>query len=165
MPQSTPPWTSARSLQRRIVSVRSPPSFEDLSCSPPQPASVPAVEDSLLATQAQIRRTVSFLIWPHQGNRCKICYESQKIPRMGSFLVLDHLAKAPFESLSELDISALTKKTVFLVILALGRRFSEVSGLSGLPSDIAKIQDGSYVLKFLPEFLAKNQNPSSPLPQ
>ena len=88
----------------------------------------------------------------------------RRYPEWDLFLVLDHLAKTPFEPLSELDISALTKKTVFLVTLALGRRSSEVNGLSGLPSDVARLQDGSFVLKFLPEFLAKNQNPSSPSP-
>ena len=36
--------------------------------------------------------------------------------------------------------------------------------LSGLGPDIATQRDGTYILKFLPEFLAKNQNPSDPSP-
>lgn len=51
----------------------------------------------------------------------------------------------------------LTLKTVFLVALASGRRASEVNALSGLSEDVAYERDGTLVLKFLPEFRAKNQ--------
>ena len=36
--------------------------------------------------------------------------------------------------------------------------------MSGLPQDIAREPDGSLSLKFLPEFLAKNQQPGDPSP-
>jgi hypothetical protein len=55
-------------------------------------------------------------------------------------------------------------KTFFLVCLALGRRVSEVHGLSGLPSDVAFEADGSVSVRFLPEFVAKNQVPGDPSP-
>ena len=48
--------------------------------------------------------------------------------------------------------------------LASGRRCSEVHALSGLPSDVAFEPDGSVSLRFLPEFLAKNQLPGVPSP-
>jgi hypothetical protein len=57
-----------------------------------------------------------------------------------------------------------TVKTAFLVLLASGRRASEVTGLSGLSSDVAFEADGSVSLRFLPEFRAKNQRPSDPSP-
>ena len=58
----------------------------------------------------------------------------------------------------------LTLKTVFLVTLALDRRVSEVSALSGLPQNMRKERDGSVSLSFLPEFLAKNQVPGDVSP-
>ena len=48
--------------------------------------------------------------------------------------------------------------------LASGRHCSEVHALSGLPSDVAFEPDGSVSLRFLPEFLAKNQIPGEPSP-
>jgi hypothetical protein len=45
--------------------------------------------------------------------------------------------------------------------LASGRRCSEIHSLSGRPQDISLEPDGSFTLRFLPEFLAKNQNPES----
>ena len=53
---------------------------------------------------------------------------------------------------------------VFLVALASGRKCSEVHALSGLPLDVASEPDGSFSLRFLPEFLAKNRSPGDPSP-
>lgn len=79
-------------------------------------------------------------------------------------LVLDFLVSPRFEPIELSDIQALTWKTSFLVMLAIGRRASEVHALSGLPSDVVRERDGSFTLRFLPEFLAKNQSPGSPSP-
>ena len=46
-------------------------------------------------------------------------------------------------------------------MLASGRRASEINGLSGLPGDISRERDGSFTLRFLSDFLAKNQTPGS----
>ena len=88
----------------------------------------------------------------------------RRLPAWDLFLVLSSLRETPYEPLFSSDLKSLTCKTVFLIALASGRRASEVCNLSGLSSDIATQQDGSFVLKFLPEFLAKNQDPSDPSP-
>ena len=79
-------------------------------------------------------------------------------------LVLRYLIKAPFEPARKAHLRDLTRKAAFLVALASGRRCSEVNGLSGIPQDIGYEKDGSISLRFLPEFLAKNQIPGVPSP-
>ena len=81
----------------------------------------------------------------------------RRVPQWDLSLVLEALRKPPFEPLNSLDRASLTKKTVFLVMLASGRRASEVNALSGLPTDVGRDTDGAFLLKFLPEFRAKNQ--------
>lgn len=81
----------------------------------------------------------------------------RRAPQWDLSVVLDFLRASPCEPLRSLDRKMLTLKTVFLVMLASGRRSSEVNGLSGLDSDISRERDGAFVLKFLPEFRAKNQ--------
>jgi hypothetical protein len=51
----------------------------------------------------------------------------------------------------------LTFKTAFLLALATARRRSEIHALSGDRQDILFEPNGSVSLRFLPEFLAKNQ--------
>ena len=80
------------------------------------------------------------------------------------FLVLSALRLATYEPIREISLKFLTLKTAFLVALAFGRRCSEVHALSGLLSDVASEPDGSFSLRFLPEFLAKNQTPEDPSP-
>lgn len=87
-----------------------------------------------------------------------------RTPAWDLFMVLEFLRGPPFEPLSEASLLDLTYKTVFLVSLASGRRASEVAALSGLDADVGIENDGSIVLQFLPEFLAKNQRPSDPSP-
>ena len=48
-------------------------------------------------------------------------------------------------------------------MLASARRASDIHGLSGLAADIAHESDGTMTLRFLPEFLAKNQRPGEKL--
>ena len=88
----------------------------------------------------------------------------RRCPSWDLFLVLDSLKAPPFEPLSKVDLKFLAFKTLFLVALASGRRMSEVNHFSGLSGDIAREPDGSFALKFLPEFLAKNQRPGDPSP-
>ena len=88
----------------------------------------------------------------------------RRCPSWDLFLVLDILKQHPFEPLVSATLKFLSFKTIFLVALASGRRISEVNHLSGLPQDIAREPDGSLSLKFLPEFLAKNQQPGDPSP-
>jgi hypothetical protein len=87
-----------------------------------------------------------------------------KVPAWDLFLVLAFLGGLPFEPLGSASWSDLSMKVLFLVCLASGRRVSEVHGLSGLSSDVAFEADGSVSLRFLPEFLAKNQVPGDPSP-
>ena len=88
----------------------------------------------------------------------------RRVPAWDLNLVLTFLKGAQFEPLNSLDLKFLTLKTTFLLALATGRRVSGVNHLSGLFKDVGLNSEGSFVLKFLPEFLAKNQAPGSPSP-
>ncbi|KAK7102562.1 hypothetical protein V1264_020761 [Littorina saxatilis] len=81
------------------------------------------------------------------------------LPSWDLFLVLKFLASSEFEPLSASSLANLTRKALFLVLLASARRGSEVHALSGLAKDVSFESDGSVVLRFRPEFLAKNQKP------
>ncbi|KAK7110404.1 hypothetical protein V1264_014287 [Littorina saxatilis] len=80
-----------------------------------------------------------------------------QLPAWDLFLVLRYLASEEFEPLHLASLANLTRKTLFLVLLATARRGSEVHALSGLARDISLEKDGSFSLKFRPDFLAKNQ--------
>ena len=82
----------------------------------------------------------------------------KRFPAWDVFLVLQCLRLSPFEPIDSCELKLLTHKTVFLIALASGRRCSEVHALAY--SGLATEQDGSVSIRFLPEFLAKNQ-PSS----
>ena len=83
-----------------------------------------------------------------------------RVPAWDLFLVLAHLRNPPFEPVNTINLKFLTLKTVFLVSLATGRRCSEIHALSGQGFDIKyDLKNNNYTLKFLPEFLAKNQAP------
>ncbi len=86
----------------------------------------------------------------------------KRIPAWDLGLVLRYLLT--LEPLDDLPLVKLTMKTAFLVMLASGRRASEVTNLSGLEADVAFEPDGSISLNFLPEFLAKNQVPGDVSP-
>ena len=86
------------------------------------------------------------------------------LPKWDLAVVLNYLKSPKFAKNSLLTFDLLTYKTVFLIALASGRRASEISNLSGLQGDLAKAPKGALSLKFLPEFLAKNQNPEDPSP-
>ena len=88
----------------------------------------------------------------------------RRTPSWDLFLVLSALRLPPYVPLKQFCLKHLTLKTTFLVSLASGRRCSKVHALSGLPSDVAFKPDGSMSLRFLPDFLAKDQLPGSPSP-
>ena len=76
-------------------------------------------------------------------------------------LVLHHLVDAPFEPLDQSSLRLLTQKTVFLVALATAKRVSE---LQALTAHVA-FQGGDMVLSYLPDFVAKTETPTNPLPR
>jgi len=84
---------------------------------------------------------------------------ARRVPLWDLSLVLKSLSVDPYEPINSSSLKFLTYKTIFLLTLALGRRGSEIHGLSGLSGDTRFEQDGSVSVRFLPEFLAKNQNP------
>ena len=88
----------------------------------------------------------------------------RRMPSWDLNLVLSYLKGPNFSPLNSLDLKQLTLKTAFLLALASGRRVSEVNHLSGLTKDVGLDPQGAYVLRFLPDFLAKNQSPGSPSP-
>ena len=89
---------------------------------------------------------------------------AKRAPAWDLFLVLASLRKPPYEPIRAASLKHLTWKTAFLTTLASGRRCSEVHALSGLPKDVAIEPNGAISLRFLPDFLAKNQRPDSPSP-
>ena len=87
----------------------------------------------------------------------------RRAPAWDLFIVLDAPHRPPFEPLLETPLKVLTQKACFLVMLASARRARDIHGLSGLAADIAHESDGTMTLRFLPEFLAKNQRPGEKL--
>ena len=81
-------------------------------------------------------------------------------PEWDVTLVLCSLTRAPYEPLRESSDRDLTLKTVFLLALASAKRVSELHGLSSLVKHTRGW--GSVCLEFVPEFVAKTQNPSVP---
>ena len=89
----------------------------------------------------------------------------RRIPQWDLFFVLNSLLYSPYEPLVKCNLKYLSFKTCFLIMLASGRRASEIHGLGGRNEDVLRLEDGSLSLAFLPEFLAKNQMPGSPSPR
>ena len=85
-------------------------------------------------------------------------------PAWDLFLVLASLRRSLYEPASDASLPWFTLKTAFLVMLASGRRGFEVHSFSGSSFDIACEGDGAVFLRFLPEFLARNQVPGVPTP-
>ena len=81
------------------------------------------------------------------------------VPEWDLAIVLNFLKSNEMKNNKSLSLNLLTFKTVFLIALASGRRASEITHLSGLKGDVTHDPDGSIYLKFLPDFLAKNQKP------
>lgn len=99
-----------------------------------------------------------------RGAALSVARSPRRFPAWDLMLVLEYLRGPPFEPLETASLADLTKKTAFLISLALGRRSSEIASISGLLGDVSFEADGSVSLLFLPEFLAKNQRPGDPSP-
>ena len=122
-----------------------------------------AILTSLKQLGGRVRRSAdrpSLISDVLKGISARDARNPRRIPLWDLFLVLDALRNPPFEPLAQVSRKWLTLKTVFLVALACGRRSSGVHGLSGLRSDISREADGGFSLRFLPDFLAKNQRSS-----
>ncbi|XP_070193819.1 uncharacterized protein [Littorina saxatilis] len=99
-----------------------------------------------------------------KGASLKLARDKTKLPAWDVFLVLRFLASEDFEPIHLASLANVTHKTLFLVLLATARRGSEVHALSGMANDISREKDGSFSLRFRPNFLAKNQKPGQPSP-
>ena len=75
--------------------------------------------------------------------------------------VLSALMEPPFEPLNEASLRNVTKKTLFLLSLASVKRIGEIQALS---SKVARQGDDLF-LSFLPEFIAKTESESNPIPR
>ena len=78
-------------------------------------------------------------------------------------LVLESLKKAPYEPLRSVEERFLTQKTLFLLALASSKRIGELQGLSFRVSHTRGWKQ--MTCSFLPEFVAKTQDPSVPDPK
>ena len=90
-----------------------------------------------------------------KGASSKEARSPNRFPAWDVFLVLKSLRLPPYEPIEHCEMKFLSFKTAFLVALASGRRCSEVHALS--KNSVATEPDGSMSVRFLPEFLAKNQ--------
>ena len=77
-----------------------------------------------------------------------------KMPSWDLSDLLYYLKKGPFEPLNEAPFHLLTQKTLALLLLATGRRISEISALSRTFTESASM----VVLHWLPDFRAKNHD-------
>ena len=73
-------------------------------------------------------------------------------------LVLNSLRGLPYEPLQESHLKDLTLKTVFLLALASSKRVGELHALSYKVAHTRGWKEASF--SFIPEFVAKNQDPS-----
>ena len=86
----------------------------------------------------------------------------KRFPAWDVYTVLKMLRLPPYEPIKSCDLKLLSYKTAFLIALASARRCSEIHALQF--SNLAYEPDGSVSLRFLPEFLAKNQPAGLPSP-
>ena len=75
--------------------------------------------------------------------------------------VLNFLRSSPFEPLSSAFLRDLTRKNLFLIALATAKRVGELQALSRLVSFSSSVAGLSYV----PEFVAKTETATRPLPR
>ena len=75
--------------------------------------------------------------------------------------MLEYLRSPVFEPLSSTLLRDLTRKTLFLVALAMAKRVGELQALSRIVS----FSSSSAGLSYVPEFLAKTETAVCPLPR
>ena len=88
----------------------------------------------------------------------------KRFPSWDLFLVLASLRLPPYEPLCFCPLNLLSEKTAFLISLASGRRCSEIHALSRRGVAFESKPKDAISLRFLPEFLAKNQPNGSHAP-
>ncbi|XP_070197976.1 uncharacterized protein [Littorina saxatilis] len=161
-------WCSARGVSS--VAPRSIQVANHLSFMSSQGASVSSLRvrrSAISATLKQIGRSVrvgGVIAAVIKGAALKEAKARLPAPKWDLFLILEFLRSADFEPLSEASLFNVTRKALFLLLLATARRGSEVHALSGQPGDISFEPDGSASLRFRPDFLAKNQSPGQASP-
>ncbi|XP_070183079.1 uncharacterized protein [Littorina saxatilis] len=161
-------WCSARGVSS--VAPRSIQVANHLSFMSSQGASVSSLRvrrSAISATLQQIGRSVrvgGVIAAVIKGAALKEAKARLPAPKWDLFLILEFLRSADFEPLSEASLFNVTRKALFLLLLATARRGSEVHALSGQPGDISFEPDGSASLRFRPDFLAKNQSPGQASP-
>ena len=90
-----------------------------------------------------------------QGKSLKEARSPKRFPAWDIFPVLKALRLHPFEPIDNCELRFLSFKTAFLTALASGRRCSAIHALAF--RGVATEPDGAISLRFIPEFLAKNQ--------
>ena len=75
--------------------------------------------------------------------------------------VLRHLMSSAFEPLESVSLRILTKKTLFLVSLAMAKRVGEIQALSKTVAAIGN----DLVVSFQPHFIAKTERADAPVPR
>ena len=75
-------------------------------------------------------------------------------------VVLRHLMSSAYEPLEAISLRTLSKKALFLVVLATAKRVGELQALSKFVSSVAD----DVVVSYLPHFVAKTEHTDSPLP-
>lgn len=131
------------------------------------PASLKVRRSAISVTLKQLGHSISregFITSVLKGASLRFDKTKSAIPAWDLPLVLEYLRTQDFEPLCSASLANLTRKAVFLVMLASGRRGSEIHALSGSPRDVSFEKDGSVILRFCAKFLAKNQKPDKPSP-
>ena len=86
---------------------------------------------------------------------------SSRLPTWDLLRVLSLLRGSPFEPLESCSLRDLTRKTLFLLSLATVRRVGELQAVSSAVSS----SGGDLFFSYLPEFRAKTESSSNPLPR
>ena len=82
---------------------------------------------------------------------------SSRFPSWDLLWVFSLLRESPFEPLETCSFRDLTRKTLFFLSLATARRVGELQAVSS--------SGGDLFLSYLPEFRAKSESSSNPLPR
>ena len=87
---------------------------------------------------------------------------SSRFPPWELLHVLSLLRGSPFEPLESCSLRNLTRKTLFFLSLATARRVGELQAVS---AEVSSSSGGDLFLSYLPEFRAKSESASNPLPR
>ena len=86
---------------------------------------------------------------------------SVRTPSWDLLLVLNFMKSEAFEPLYTMSLRQITKKTLFLLSLATAKRVGELQAVSKIVSYSGK----DVYLSYLPEFIAKTESETNPLPR